>query len=448
MFFYQTKRYHFFFKFIFFAFLAFSLLAEEDDFNVNRLPLGNSATKYDFVAVKLNQIFDTAEKQHILPVDFFERLKTKRIVMVGESHTNNEHHRVEFEVIKGLVEAGQKVCIALEMFMPHQNQPLQAFIDEKFPATEFMDSTGWYDSWGYNYRMYQPIFEYAREKKIKLYGVNIKRDYVSKVGKMGLKGLTPDELKSIPEIDTTSIEHRFLVKVYFTGSDALTPELFNTRYQAQCLWDAAMAEGVIRAANENPQATIVLLAGSGHIAYNLGIGKIIQKRSGFPFASVIAVDVPQKKQETLMETMHKHRKTEKDENEKKDKMPPAMQKMMASTDDTPHYIVIRSLADFLWGVPDMEDKPAYPTLGVRLDEKSENGFALNIIFPESIAEKNQLQKGDIITAIDGKEFKTLVELKKYLDTKNWDDPIQINLIRENQKLELKFDLKWEKKTAE
>jgi len=261
-----------------------------------------------------------------------------------------------------------------------------------------------------------------------------------------LKGLSADELKSIPEIDTTNIEHRFLVKVYFTGSDALTPELFNSRYQAQCLWDAAMAEGIIQAANENPQSTVVLLAGSGHVAYNLGIGKIIQKRSGLPFASVIAVDVPQKKQDTLMETMHKHRKTEKDE---KEKMPPAMQKMMAPPgDSSPHYIVVRSLADFLWGVPDTEEKPAYPTLGVRLEEKSEKGFLINMIFPESIAEKNNLQKGDILTTIDGKDFKTLVELKKHLDTKNWDDSIQLNFLRENEKLELKFDLKWEKKIAE
>lgn len=450
MYIYQAARYQFVYKLIFLAILAFNLVAEEDDFNVNRLPIGNSTTKYDFVAVKLNQIFDTAEKQHILPARFFEKLKSKRVVLVGESHTNNEHHQVEFQVIKGLVEAGQKVCLALEMFMPHQNQALQAYIDGKFPATDFMDSTGWYDSWGYNYRMYQPIFEYAREKKLKLYGVNIKRDYVSKVGRMGLKGLTPEELKSIPEIDTTNIEHRFLVKVYFTGSDALTPELFNTRYQAQSLWDAAMAEGIIQAANENPQATIVLLAGSGHIAYNLGIGKVIQKRSGLPYASVIAVDVPQKKQETLMETMHKHRKTEKkDEKEKKEKMPPAMQKMMPAVGDTsPYYIVIRSLADFLWGVPDTEDKPAYPALGVRLEEKSEKGFVLSTIFPESIAGKNQLQKGDIITAIDGKDFNTLVELKKHLDTKNWDDPIQLNILRENEKKEFLFNLKWEKKSPE
>jgi uncharacterized iron-regulated protein len=446
MYIYQNTRSQFRFAFIILAILAFNLSAEEDDFNVNRLPIGNSTTKYDFVAVKLNQIFDATEKQHILPAQFFEKLKTKRVVMVGESHTNNEHHQVEFQVIKGLVEAGQKVCLALEMFMPHQNLDLQAFIEGKYPTTDFMDSTGWYDSWGYNYRMYQPIFEYAREKKIKLYGVNIKRDYVSKVGRMGLKGLSADELKSIPEIDTTNIEHRFLVKVYFTGSDALTPELFNSRYQAQCLWDAAMAEGIIQAANENPQATVVLLAGSGHVAYNLGIGKIIQKRSGLPFASVIAVDVPQKKQNTLMETMYKHRKTEKDE---KEKMPPAMQKMMAPPgDSSPNYIVIRSLADFLWGVPDTEKKPAYPTLGVRLEEKSEKGFLINMIFPESIAEKNNLQKGDILTTIDGKDFKTLVELKKYLDTKNWDDPIQLNLLRENEKLELKFNLKWEKKIAE
>lgn len=446
MFISPNARYQFIYTFFFLFVLTFNLSAKEDEFNVNRLPLGNSKTKYDFVAIKLNQIFDATEKRYILPAQFFEKLKTKRIIMVGESHTNNEHHQVEFQVIKGLIDAGQNVCLALEMFMPQQNAALHAFIEGKYPASDFIDSTAWYDSWGYNYRMYQPIFEYAREKKIKLYGVNIKRDYVSKVGRMGLKGLSADELKSIPEIDTTDIEHRFLVKVYFTGSDALSPDLFDTRYQAQCLWDAAMAEGIIQAANENPQATVVLLAGSGHVAYNLGIGRIIQKRSNLPYASIIAVDVPPKKQETLMETMHKHRKTEKDE---KEKMPPAMQKMMAPPGDTsPYYIVIRSLADFLWGVPDTEGKPAYPSLGVRFEEKNEKGFLINTVFPESIAEKNNLQKADILTAIDGHHFKTLVELKKYLDTKNWDDPIHLKLMRENDQLELKFNLKWDKKQDE
>ena len=36
-----------------------------------------------------------------------------------------------------------------------------------------------------------------------------------------------------------------------------------------------MGEGAIKIAKENPDAVVVVLAGSGHVVYNLGIGRII-----------------------------------------------------------------------------------------------------------------------------------------------------------------------------
>lgn len=419
--------------------------AAEDEFNLERLPLGNPATKYSFGAVKLNQIYDAAANRHLAAADFFNQIRNQRIVMVGESHTNAMHHRVEFEVIKGLVAAGKPVCLALEMFTAAQNRALQNYIDGKFSREDFVDSTGWFESWGYDFRMYQPIFEFARENKIKIYGVNLERNYVSKIGRNGLKGLSEAELKNLPPIDTTHVEHQFLFKAYLGGSDATAPEFLANKYIAQCAWDAVMAAGAIKAAQENPEAVVVVLAGSGHIDYNLGIGKIIQQLSGLPFISVVPVDVPTKKKENLMEIMHQHRKKEKPGEAKK--MPPAMAKMMqAQADSTPHQIVIRSLADFMWGVPDTEGKSAYPELGIRLGEKTATGILINNVYPKTIAAKNGLKAEDTILAVDGKTFGSVNEFKKHLQTKNWDDTIQISLVRDEEKIDLNFVLKWEKET--
>lgn len=426
-----------------FLLLNITLFAGEEEFNVDRLPLGNPATKYSYCAVKLNRIFDSGMNQHISHENFTQKLGESRIILVGESHTNPEHHQVQFAVIKSLTEAGKKVCLALEMFNPEQNQALQNFVDEKYPASEFMDQTGWFDTWGYNYRMYQPIFEYARANKIPLFGVNAPRDLVSKIGRSGLTGLSKEESAKIPALDTTNVEHQFLIKTYFTGSDALHPKLFWNRYLAQSVWDAQMAEGAIEVARDNPETIVVLLAGSGHVAYNLGIGRILQK-SGLPFASVLPVDVPREKEESLMEMMHKHRKKEKGEEKK---MPPAMQKMMAVQADTlPHKIVVRSFADFLWGVPDTEGKPAYPTLGVRLGEKDSLGFEINNVFPETIAEENGIESGDFLISVDDQQFESLNELKEYLHNKNWDDPIRLTLLREEEQIKLEFNLEWNSKS--
>ena len=283
------------------AVLLFALLspaAAKEDFNVDRLPIGNPATKYDFCAVKLNQIFDTGANQSIAETLLVDQLKAYDVVMVGESHTSDEHHIVQYKVIKGLVESGVKVCLALEMFTPAQQSSLDDFIEGKYPADEFIDKAGWFDSWGYNIRYYQPIFDLARQQKIRIYGVNIDKKYARMLGRG--QSLPEDEIESLPEIDTTDVEHRFLIKNFMEGIDATQPAMFRNLYQAQSLWDAAMADGAIRAKNENPEAIVVVLAGSGHVIYNLGIGRVIEKRSDYSVASVVAVDISKEQEESLM----------------------------------------------------------------------------------------------------------------------------------------------------
>lgn len=424
----------------------------KNEFNVERLPIGNPKTKFSFCAVKLNQIFDTACNTRISLDQLAERLKKYRIVMVGEDHTNDEHHIVELEVIKSLVESGKKVCLALEMFTPTQQQALDDYIGGKYPKEEFWDKAGWFDSWGYNIRYYQRIFDYARAHKIRLYGVNIAKKYASMLGRGQFQKLPEEDRNKLPEIDTTDVEHRFLIQNFMEGLDATQPKMFRNLYQAQSLWDAAMGEGAIKAAEENPDAIIVILAGSGHVLYNLGIGKIIKKRSPLPVASVIPVDIPKKTEESIMMRVKKSIKEESKDNKNKDmqmsksKMkPPKMIQKIVMPDTIPSKIVIRSLADFLWGVLDHEGKSKYPNFGFSVYEKSEKGFAIKRVIPESIAEKKDFKKNDIILSIDGQEFSSKNKLRKYLGTKNWDDMIRFEILRGEAKKRIEFKIRWEKK---
>ena len=202
--------------------------------------------KYDFCTVKLDKIYDTKASKEVSFDQMIDELKHYRIVMVGESHTNQLYHDVELEVIKGLVEAGKPVVLALEMFNPKQDEALAAWSSGKTDPNTFMEQTDYLTTWGHNYRYYQAIFEYAREKHIPIYGANIDKQYTSKIGRGGVASLTDEDLKEIPEIDTTTIEHKFLIKVMMQGMDATMPDQFNNMYPAQSLWDAAMGEGSIK----------------------------------------------------------------------------------------------------------------------------------------------------------------------------------------------------------
>ena len=433
---------------IFFSLYAI-LQANDDDFNTNRLPIGNPLTKYNFCSVTIDSILDCASNTNISFGNLIQNLKNYRIILIGETHTNASHHQVQWKIFKGLAESGENVCLALEMFNPSQNEILTQYTSGKISEEEFLNKSDYFSTWGHNYRYYKPIFDLAREKHIKIYGVNIEHKFASKIGKGGIQSLTKEELQQLPQIDTTNVEHRYYINSVMEGMGITAPKQFRKIYQAQSLWDTAMGEGAIAVAKENPQSTIVVLAGSGHVVYNLGIGRIIQKRSEIPFASVVSIDVPDTVKESGMMQMKKSLKKKGKETQKSTdkkqakKMPKGM--MHASGSNTvPHKVVARSLADFLWGLP-QEKQEKYPTLGFSVNSKTESGFKTKMVFPKSIAEQNGLKNGDIIKSIDNHTFENKSEFKKYLGSKNWNDTISIDVLRKDESIQLNFIIAEENK---
>jgi len=313
-----------------------------------------------------------------------------------------------------------------------------------------MEQTDYLTTWGHNYRYYKAIFDYAREKHIPMFGVNTEKKYTSKIGRSGVASLTEEDLKAIPKIDTTDIEHKFLIKVLMQGMDATMPDQFNNMYPAQSLWDAAMGEGAIRTAEKYPEATVVLLAGSGHVIYNNGIGKIIQKRSSLSFASVVPVDIPEKNKEEGMMQIRKEIKKEKTDDNKTE-MPhkEGMQEkekhsnphMLMMSDETPYKIVVKSYADFIWGVKEVKEE-LYPAFGFSIkDEPQDGGYLVERVMPKTITFENGLKRNDIILSIDGKTFENSTQLKKYLQFKNWDEQMSFSLLRGDEQVDLSFVIK-------
>ena len=65
-------------------------------------------------------------------------------------------------------------------------------------------------------------------------------------------------------------------------------KMFEGLYRAQVAWDEVMAAQAIRGA-EASKARLVILAGSGHMIYGLGINRRVHDRNRLPFGTVVAV---------------------------------------------------------------------------------------------------------------------------------------------------------------
>ena len=80
------------------------------------LEIGDPARKDKKADLVLDAITDTRTGELLSPAEVAERLADKRLVLVGESHTDINFHRAQLRIIQELNKAGRKVLLGLEMF--------------------------------------------------------------------------------------------------------------------------------------------------------------------------------------------------------------------------------------------------------------------------------------------------------------------------------------------
>lgn len=112
------------------------------------------------------RIYDVSKKS-FLPVNHLnvleKELKGRRVISIGEVHSNPCHHRVEFEVIKTLAahRDPKQIQIGLECFYRQHQTALDAYVFQHQDFATLKAQTKWDDTWGYDLNNYAKIFNFA-----------------------------------------------------------------------------------------------------------------------------------------------------------------------------------------------------------------------------------------------------------------------------------------------
>jgi len=101
------------------------------------------------------------------------RVASDRVVFIGETHNRYDHHLNQLELIKRLHQADPQLVIGVEYFQQPFQQPVDDYIAGRIDETEFLRATEYFQRWGYDYRLYAPIFRYAREQRITVRALNV-----------------------------------------------------------------------------------------------------------------------------------------------------------------------------------------------------------------------------------------------------------------------------------
>ena len=164
------------------------------------LGIGDSERKGRHAPVVLDGITDAGTGDLLSPGELAERLADTRILFIGEDHTDMDFHRVQARVLEELHRTGREVMIGLEMYPYTQQEILNEWSDGLLTEEEFVESSGWYENWGYRWDYYRRIFLFARDNGIPMFGVNVPRNYVRTVRTKGFEGLSAEQAAHMPGV--------------------------------------------------------------------------------------------------------------------------------------------------------------------------------------------------------------------------------------------------------
>lgn len=354
------------------------------------------------------EIFKLPEGQKISFQQLMDDLQEARVIFIGESHDQMEHHQIQLKVLKDLLVRGRAIAVAMEMFEKWQQPILDRWSQGLLSEEEFLKEVQWEKTWGMDYQLYRFILEEAKAHHLKVIGLNVERDLVRKVAQHGIQKLAPEDKLKLPEIDLSDKDHLAYVKWIYRDHQGGSAETFEHFYQAQTLWDEGMAETLSQflSSPEGSGKTVVGITGSGHIVYGFGIPKRFYRRTPLPYRSLVL-------------------KTWK-ENLAEDLFLPGI--------STP-------IADYLWITHPSPLEKKRPRLGLVLKEQTEGaGILIERVLQGTPAEKAGLLAGDQLLAIDGKEMIKLRDIHDAVVQKGRGKEILITILREGLKKEIPVNL--------
>lgn len=188
---------------------------------------------------------------------------TARVVFVGEFHDQRTHHQLQLEVIRELHRRGARLAIGLEMFDLEQQPVLDEWVRGKLTLQEFV--ARYQQAWSIAWAEYDTILLFARNNGIPLVALDAPADIVRLVTRGGPRRLDADAVRRLPPGVTTAMSttYRSFMAAAFRTHD-IPDAMFDNFCAAQGLRNSVMARRISGYLAQQPQRTMVVIAGVGH----------------------------------------------------------------------------------------------------------------------------------------------------------------------------------------
>jgi uncharacterized iron-regulated protein len=375
------------------------------------LPIGDPERAYTVAGAAAGELYDTRAGEVVDLEAAVERMARADVVLLGEEHTSMAQHQRQAEIVRALGERVDEMVVGMEFFRRADTPVLEQWTEGALEDRQLLEATGWYERGSFRFAYYRPILAAAREHGARVVGMNVDRSIPRAVSRGGLEALSDEQRAEVGEVTVEGApEHRYLVTRYF-GETAvsLPPAWLESMYAAQCIWDVAMARSALSERPEN--GPMVVIVGSGHVAYGLGIARRLHEATPDRELDVVTycpVEAPARDPDD-------------------DPMGHPMGHGMTAA--APQAMFVGSLADLV-AVFEASGVPAYPTFGLKLATGDDGEIVVERVWPDSLAETAGLVAGDRLLDLNGVQITDLSSLRFDLANLGWGDRLDCRVARD------------------
>ena len=210
------------------------------------------------------------------------------IAIVSEQHTYQPHNENQIRFLEALATSGAS---AISVGMEFLNRPFQKFVDGFLAGIltepQFLKSVEW---GGNPFDQYRRQVLFPRDHGGHTVALNAAKSLTSRISKVGIAGLSPDELALIPQgfaVGNSAYFERFSEVM----KDHVPAAALQRYFEAQSVWDDTMALTAIEEIESHPQERLVIIVGDFHAQYGGGLPDRLRTRGVVNLLTISQVNV-------------------------------------------------------------------------------------------------------------------------------------------------------------
>jgi uncharacterized iron-regulated protein len=249
-------------------------------------------------------VWDVAANQAISANVLIDRSRTADIVLLGETHDNPAHHRIQNAVLNALSDAGSKPSLVMEQFDFEQQPQIDMAMSPETSRTESLLQLKHTMAAGWEWPQYQVLIATAKDHQLPLRAANLSRNRLQQVSRQGFSALGSGESTRLAlDAGWSEAQEAQLEKDIVDGHCGMLPVTAAPAVaRAQRARDAMMADALLNVRS----GMAVAILGREHVRRDLSVPLYLATRA--PKRKVIAVglielDDIQKPDDDLMATL-------------------------------------------------------------------------------------------------------------------------------------------------